>query len=128
MSAEKTVDTQISSLLGADGFSQFQEYQQTVPARNTTLLLTQALSYTASPLTDAQNAGVVQVLTQFGTPALPPSNPFASLNGDLGIMTLSEPGLAQLQGILSPPQLSALQEKMQQQQRLLQARQQMGTP
>ena len=64
---EKTVDTQISSLLGAtDGFNQFQQSQQTVPARTTTNLLTQALSYTATPLTDAQNASVVQVLTQYG--------------------------------------------------------------
>ncbi len=128
MSAEKTVDTQISSLLGTDGFSQFQQYQQTVPARNTTNLLTQALSYTATPLTDAQNASVVQALTQYGAPALPPSNPFASLNGDLGIVTLSEQGLAQIQGILSPPQVAALQEKIQQQQLLLQARQQVGAP
>ena len=128
MSAEKTVDTQISSLLGADGYSQFQQYQQTVPARNTTNLLTQALSYTATPLTDAQNASVVQVLTQYGAPALPPTNPFASLNGDLGIITLSEQGSTQLQGLLSAPQVAALQEKMQQQQRLLQARQQVGGP
>jgi hypothetical protein len=128
MAAEKTVDAQISGLLGDDGFGQFQQYQQTLPARNTTNLLTQALSYTATPLTDVQTASLVQVLTQAGTPALPPTNPFAALNGDLGIITLSEAGLAQVQGILSAPQVAALQEKIQQQQRLLQARMQMGTP
>lgn len=124
--AEKTVDTEISTLLGSDAYAQFQNYQQTIPARNTSLLLTQALSYTATPLTDTQAVGVIQILTQEGTPPLPPGNPFAVLNGDLGIIKLNEQGLAQLQGILSAPQLQALQEKMQQQQQLFAARQRMG--
>jgi len=124
--AEKTVDAQISTLLGADGFNQFQQYQETVPARNTSNLLTQALSYTATPLTETQAATVIQVLTQYGTPPLPPSNPFAVLNGDLGMTKLSEQGLAQLQGTLSAPQIQALQEKIQQQSQLLEARKRMG--
>jgi len=122
--AEKTVDGQIAVLLGSDGFSQFQQYQQTVPARNTSLQLGQALSYTAAPLTEAQTASVIQVLTQYGTPALPPANPFAVLNGDLGVVQLSEAGLTQLQAILSTPQLQALQEKMEQQAQILAARKQ----
>ena len=109
--AEKTVDTQISDLLGPDGYGQFQQYQATIPARNTSNLLSQALSYTATPLTETQAASVIQVLTQYGTPPLPPGNPFAVLNGDLGITKLSDQGLAQVQGILSAPQVQALQEK-----------------
>jgi hypothetical protein len=124
--AEKTVDTEISTLLGSDAYAQFQDYQQTIPARNTSLLLTQALSYTATPLTDTEAASVIQILTQEGTPPLPPGNPFAVLNGDLGIIKLNDQGLGQLQGILSAPQLQALQEKIQQQQQLLAARQRMG--
>jgi hypothetical protein len=123
--AEKTVDAQISSLLGADGYSQFQQYQETVPARNTGLLLSQALSYTPAPLTDAQSASVIQILTQYGTPALPPGNPFAVLNGDLGVVQLSNQGLAEIQGVLSAQQVQTLQDKIQQQFQILQARKQM---
>jgi hypothetical protein len=124
--AEKTVDAQISGLLGADGFNQFQQYQATIPARNTSSLLSQALSYTSTPLTDAQTGSVIQILTQDGTPALPPSNPFAVLNGDLGVVKLDEQGLAQIQGVLSAPQVQALQETIQQQSQLLEVRKRMG--
>jgi hypothetical protein len=123
--AEKTVDGQNADLIGADSFAQFQQYQDTIPARNTASLLTTALSYTATPLTDAQAAGVIQILASYGTPPLPPGNPFAVLNGDLGVVKLSAEGLAQLQATLSPPQLQALQTKLQQQQQLLLARERM---
>jgi RNA polymerase sigma factor (sigma-70 family) len=125
--AEKTVDAQISSLLGPDGYSQFQQYQETIPARNTGMLLSQALSYTATPLTDAQSASVIRILSQYGTPALPPNNPFAVLNGDLGVVQLSDQGLAQIQGVLSAQQVQALQEKIQQHAQILQARLNMST-
>jgi hypothetical protein len=125
--AQKSVDAQISTLLGPDNYSQFQQYQATVPARNTVSLLSQALSYTATPLTDAEMASVIPLLSQYGVPALPPDNPFAVMNGDLGIVKLSGDGIAQLQGLLSPPQLQALQTKIQQQFQLLQARERMGT-
>jgi RNA polymerase sigma factor (sigma-70 family) len=124
--AEKTVDTQIATLLGTDGFSQFQQYQATIPARNTSALLSQALSYTPTPLTDAQTGSVIQILAQYGTPPLPPSNPFAVLNGDLGVIQLNDQGLAQIQGILSAPQFQALQETIQEQFQLLQVRKGMG--
>jgi RNA polymerase sigma factor (sigma-70 family) len=126
MDAEKTVDAQISALLGADGYQQFQKYQESVPARNTSNLLSLALSYTSEPLTETKTNAVIQILTQHGTPPLPPGNPFAVLNGDLGIIKLNEQGLAQIQGILSPPQVQTLQTKMQEQLQLLQARERMG--
>jgi RNA polymerase sigma factor (sigma-70 family) len=124
--AEKTVDSQISSLLGPDGFSQFQQYQATIPARNTGNLAEQALSYTATPLTSDQAAQIINVMAQNGTPPLPPSNPFGVLNGDLGIIKLNDQGKSQLQGILSPPQLQALENTIQQTNQLLQARIRMG--
>ncbi len=99
------------NLLGSGGFTQFQQYQETVPARNTSNLLTQALSYTPTPLTETQADGLVQALTQYGTPPLPPTNPFAVLNGDLGVVKLSDQGLAQIQGILSAPQARRCRRK-----------------
>lgn len=124
--AVKSIDTQISTLLGSAGFTEFQQYQASVPARNTTNLLSQALSYTATPLTDTQAVAVTQMLATYGTPALPPGNPFTVLNGDLGVVQLNEAGLGQLQTILAPAQLQTLQAKIQLQQQLLAARKRMG--
>jgi RNA polymerase sigma factor (sigma-70 family) len=122
--AEKNVDNQISSLLGADGYNQFEQYAQTVPAVTTTGRLRQALSYTATPLTDAQASSVTQILAQ--SVPLPLNNPFAVLNGDLGVTTLTPEARAQAQGILLPPQLQALQDQIKQQELLLEARKQMS--
>jgi hypothetical protein len=124
--AEKSVDGQISSLLGNQGFEQFQQYLGSLPARNTALVLTQSLSYTATPLSDSQSAQVIDILTHDGTPALPPTNPFAVLNGDLGVIKLNDQGQSQLQATLAPAQLQALKETIQEHQQLLQARQQMS--
>jgi len=122
--AEKNVDNQISSLLGPDGFNQFEQYAQTVPAVTTTGRLRQALSYTANPLTDAQASGLTQILAPYAP--LPVNNPFAVLNGDLGVTTFTAEARAQAQGILLPSQLQALQDQIKQQQQLLEARKQMS--
>jgi len=124
--AEKSVDGQISTLLGSQNFDQFQRYLDTIPARNTALVLTQSLSYTGTPLTDSQSAQVVDILTHDGTPALPPTNPFAVLNGDLGVIKLNDQGVSRLQATLAPAQFQALQATIQEHQQLLQARQQMS--
>src|SRR5882724_3825896 len=117
------VDAQIGSVLGADGFSQFQQYVRTVPSVTTTGRLKQSLSYTATPLTDAQAAGVTQILTEHAPIAAP--NPFAVLNGDLGVTTFTPEARAQAQGILLPAQLQALQDQIKQQEQLFEARKQM---
>ncbi|HVW22510.1 MAG TPA: hypothetical protein VHC86_14945, partial [Opitutaceae bacterium] len=124
--AEKSVDGQISGLLGGQGFDQFQQYLNTIPARNTAQVLSQSLSYTGTPLTESQSAQVIDILTRDGTPALPPTNPFAVINGDLGVIKLSDQGVSQLQAMLAPAQFQALKQTMQEHQQLLQARQQMS--
>lgn len=126
MEAEQTVDAQIATLLGADGFSRFQQYQETIPARNTSALLEQALSYTVTPLTSEQTNRVIQILTQYGTSPLPVNNPFSVLNSDLGIIQLNEKGLGELQGILSALQIQVLQAKVQEHEQLLLARSRMA--
>lgn len=124
--AEKFVDAQIAALLGTEGFDQFQQYQATLPARNTVNLLAQALSYTATPLSDAQLSGTIQLLTQYGSPALPPGNPFAVFNADLGLISLKPEGLTQLQTLLAPAQIKTLQTKLAQQNQLFENRKRMG--
>lgn len=124
--SQQAVDAQIATLLGPEGFSRFQQYQETIPARNTTNLLEQALSYTTTPLTTDQTNRLIQVLTQNGTTPFPASNPFAVLNSDLGIIELSEKGLGELRGILSAPQLQVLQSKVREHDELLHARARMS--
>ena len=123
---QKTVDDQITTLLGADGDAQFQQYEKSIPARNTSSLLKQSLSYTSTPLTDDQSNSLVQILTQYAPSPLPAGNPFAVLNGDLGITVLNPQTLAQVQGVLSESQVNALKSTIQSQRQLFQARKQMG--
>ncbi len=122
----KMVDDQVAALLGTDGYSHFQQYEKTIPARNTAALLQQALSYTPTPLTDAQTESVITALAQHGKPFMRSDNPFAVLNGDLGVVKISEQGEKQLQTVLTPPQLAALKYAVEQQQQLGNARQNMG--
>jgi len=121
---QKSVESQISDLLGAGNYGQFQQYQETIPARNTANLLQQSLSYTSTPLTADQSAGLVQILAQYATPPLPANNPFAVLNNDLGVISLGSEAFAQLQGVLSAPQIDALKADVRQQRLLYQARRQ----
>ncbi len=121
---QKTVESQISDLLGAANYGQFQQYQETIPARNTANLLQQSLSYTSTPLTPEQSAGLVQILAQHATPPLPANNPFAVLNNDLGVISLGSEAVAQLPGVLSAPQIDALKADVRQQRLLYQARRQ----
>jgi hypothetical protein len=126
--AEKSVDGQMATLLGDTWYNQFIDYQKTIPARNTINLLSQALSFTSAPLSGDQASRLVQTLTETGAPALPPNNPFAVLNSDLGVVKLSDQGRLQLQEILTPAQLRVLDEKIQQQAQLLEVRSRMGRP
>jgi len=128
MASEKNVDGQIATLLGESGFKQFLDYQNTVPARNTVAIFGQALSFTSAPLSEPLSEQVVNVLTEHGTPGMPPSNPFAILNADMGVVKLSDRGRAQLQEMLTPAQMRVLEEKVQQQAQLLEARSRIGNP
>jgi RNA polymerase sigma factor (sigma-70 family) len=123
VAAENPVNAQISALLGPANYGQYQQYMQSLPAMTTSHLLQQTLSYSAAPLTDAQVSGLSQVLAQYSPPSVP--EPFALLNGDLGVTTFTPQALAAVQELLSAPQLKALQDQIAQQHGLLMARQQM---
>jgi hypothetical protein len=123
VNAEQPINVQIGNLLGAAGVTQYQQYVQELPAQTTTHLLQQTLSYTATPLTDAQASGLTQILAQYSPAAVP--EPFALLNTDLGVTTFTPQALTAAQSLLSGPQLQALQAQIAQQQKLLAARQTM---
>ena len=83
----------------------------------------QSLSYTSTPLTDDQTSRLNQILKQYSPAAVP--EPFALLNGDLGVTIFTDQALAEAQTVLSAPQLQALQNQIAQQHQLLIAREQM---
>jgi hypothetical protein len=71
--AQGDINTGLKAVLGDAGFNQLQTYEQTMPQRNLVTQLQQRLSYTDTPLTQAQADQLVQVLA--ANPAPQPTNP-----------------------------------------------------
>ena len=67
--AQTDINNGLKAVLGDGGFNQLQNYEQTLPQRNVVNQLQQRLSYTDTPLTQAQADQLVQVLA---TNAAPP--------------------------------------------------------
>jgi hypothetical protein len=122
-------DDSLRALLGAEGFAQYQDYQQTLPQRSVVNQLQQSLSYTDAPLTTAQADELVRILATTA-----PSGPSADLppppvdgfargpgrggqGGPGGSTALVTTEAVQLAGrVLSTPQLEALTQLQQSQQ------------
>ena len=120
-------DASIEQTLGEAGFQQYQQYQQSLPERNTVNSLQQQLSYTQTPLTDDEASQMVSLLqntqpertgngtagtTNGGTPG--PSL-MSLLNGG-GTAKVTDDTISQASGVLSAPQIAVLQQIQQQQQ------------
>ena len=101
--AQGAIDTKIQSTLGADDYAQFQTFQQTQTQRAVVNQLQQNLSFTDTPLTDAQKTQMNQLVAQ---------SPSAGQNGGV----IDDSLISQSQGVLSPPQLQVLQNLQQTQQ------------
>ncbi len=129
-------DQAIQAALGDAGFQQYQQYQQTLPERNVVNSLQQSLSYTQTPLTDDEANQMIGLLSQ-SQPQRAGSGTSGTTNGGdggPGIMSLINGGgtakvtdqaVTQAQGVLSAPQISALQQIQAQQQAQQQIQQMM---
>ena len=136
--AQAAVDAQIQSALGDAGFSQYQQYVQTLPDRNTVTQLQQALSYTSTPLSDDQAGQMIQLLANTatqrggnGTAGTGAGAIGALFGGGNQAAQISQETITQSSGILSGPQLQALQQLQTQQQtqrQIQQAMRQAGPP
>lgn len=126
--AVSQTDQSIQQALGDAGFQQYQQYQQTLPERNTVNSLQQQLSYSQTPLTDDQANSLISVLQQTqpqragnGTSGTSDGaggggpNIMAIMNGG-GTAKVTDETLAQAAGVLSAPQVAVLQQVQQQQQ------------
>ncbi len=119
--AQAAVDQQIQAALGDTGYAAYQQYEQTMPQRNTVNQVEQSLSYTATPLTDAQANQLVQILAQdqpqrAGSGAASTGANLRSLFNQNAPAPITTQALTDAQGILSQPQLQALQQVQQAQQ------------
>ncbi len=114
------IDTKIKTTLGDDGYAQFQNYQQTQGQRNVVTQLEQSLSYTDAPLTSAQSEQMLQILSQTSPTGAASAQiviggPGGGPVGGGAGSRITDATIASAQGVLSPPQVQALQEIQQQQ-------------
>jgi hypothetical protein len=135
-SALDQVNASIQQSLGDAGYAQYQQYQQQLPERNTVNTLQQQLGYSQTPLTDDQANQMVSLLSQnqpvrtgngtagTGSGGDTGPSPFALMNGG-GTAKVTDSAIAQAGGVLSAPQIAALQQIQEQQQAQQQMQQMM---
>jgi hypothetical protein len=136
-SAQSETDGSLKALLGAEGFSQYEQFQQTQPQRSLVNQLQQSLSYTAAPLSTTQADQLIQILAA-NAPTVPADgnapifgrgNPPFDGGGRGGAggaaMTITPAAMTAAQGVLTAPQVVALQQLQAAQQAQQQLNQQM---
>jgi hypothetical protein len=129
-------DQNIQQTLGDAGFQQYQQFQQTLPERNTVNSLQQSLSYTQTPLTDDEANQMIALLAAnqpqragngtagTATGGTPGPGIMALMNGG-GTARVTNDAVTQAATVLTGPQVSALQQIQQQQQAQQQIQQMM---
>lgn len=127
-SNQAEIDQSIRTTLGDAVYAQYKNYETTLPQRGLVDQLGQRLSYSTTPLTDAQTEQLVGILASNTTPSNAGSrNPVvmpmiaafprvvaAGVAG--GGVRVTDEVVAQARGVLSGPQLAALQSLQQEQQ------------
>lgn len=117
--AQASIDDSIKATLGDTGYDQYQNYEKTMPQRNTVDQLSQRLSYTSTPLTDQQADQMVQIMAANapaprGTNGVP--TPLTPMGGGLAAMFgggsghINDTDIAQASGVLAAPQIDALKQ------------------
>lgn len=124
--ANAEVDQNIQNLLGASAYAQYKQYEQTAPQRTLVDQLSSRLSYTQNPLSQTQADQLVQVLAETTKPNNPTQNPARGPGG--GRVTLTDASINQAGTVLTPDQLSALQQIQQEQQARQQIQQLLRRP
>lgn len=114
------LDASIRSAIGDSAYSQYEQYQQTGSQRNTADQLSQRLSYTGAPLSDAQYDQLVQALgtstasSFFGGPGGPGG--FGGFGGGGGTSVITDAVIEQATGYLSSTQVDTLRKLQAEQQ------------
>lgn len=93
-SAQNDINNGLKAVLGDAGFSQLQNYEQTMPQRNVVNQLQQRLSYTDMPLTLSQADQLVQVLASNPAPQRTNANGTPVQGGRGGMVAIAGGGVA----------------------------------
>jgi hypothetical protein len=113
--AESTATAQIQAQFGDTVATQYQQYQQTFPQRNTINQFANSLNSSSTPLSDDQAAQLVQILTQTQAP-IPAGGLGRILDGGASYHSRITPEtLKMAAGVLTVEQLTALQQFQKQQ-------------
>jgi hypothetical protein len=115
VNAQMAVDAQIQAQFGAAVATQYEQYQQTFPQRNTIDQLAMVLGNGPAPLSEAQYSQMVQLLAQTQLPddgGGPQRIIFGSVNYHSRI---SDQTIAAASSVLSPAQVQVLQQIQKQQ-------------
>lgn len=115
--AQAQVDANIRQTLGDAQFTQYQNYEQTLPQRNVVNQLSQALSYSAAPLQAFQVDQLVNILAANAPARSQAANAWFGM-GPMAAGTLvsvrdapiTDAAVTQAASVLTPPQLAALQQ------------------
>lgn len=128
--AGSAIDSQIQALLGPDGYSQYTNYQQTMPQRNqVNQLQTLLVTSNGTPLQDYQTQQLTQILAQNSAASSSGQRTGGGGGGFYGAMgalgglfptpvtgpTITTNAVAQAASVLTPAQLQVLQQMQQQQ-------------
>lgn len=123
----REVDAAILQTFGQAAYRTYQEYEQTIPYRNAVDTLETRLSYSPSPLTDAQYNQMLRILSDTASERDKQYAARYLTNGNLrpsdNRIRLTDATLNRAQGILTPDQQSALfalQEEQQSAQKMRQ--------
>jgi hypothetical protein len=118
--AQAEIDAGIRDTLGDAGFAQYENYEKTMPQRNIVDQLAQRLSYSSTPLTDAQAEQMVQILASTAAANRTTFNgapvPAIAARAGFGGSQINEAAINQSLGVLAGPQVDALKELQQEQQ------------
>ncbi len=122
-STQAEVDASIRTTLGDAAFTQYQNYEQTLPQRNTVGQLDARLSYSDQPLTADQADQLIAILADTARPSAasgtaPGATPNPTRPGGIFNATgapITDAALTQASAILSPAQVQALTQVQQEQ-------------
>lgn len=141
--AQAEIDGNIHATLGEAAFAQYKNYEATLPQRGVVSQLEQRLSYSTTPLKEAQAEQLVQVLAANAVPANSAGNRpnaaaplvqafagnarFTQATALIGATAarITDTAVTQAQTVLAPQQIAALQSLQQEQQAAAQLMQQM---
>jgi hypothetical protein len=124
--SQDMIDTNIRDLLGASDYSQYRYYEKTLAQRGEVTQLEARLLHTSTPLQGYQVNQLTGILAQdaaaqqkaakaAGTSVVKITVPGTGITGTVSSVPISNDAVTRAQGILTAPQLQALQQMQQEQ-------------